>query len=216
MSDQKPAIACEDVFPTIVVADVVETIDFYHDKLGFDVDFIWGEPPEHAGVSLGSISVHFSKGNPNPDGFWIYLVVVDVDALYDRYQGAGLEVEGKPETYPWGMREFNLTDLNGCRLRFGQHDFRSGDPIQIDRVDLQVRIEERLAGLMKDLAEHKGMSVGELLEETLLHTFEPVPNMEGQGVASPHVKQTFRVIEDLKEKHGIDYETHASYRFSEK
>jgi uncharacterized glyoxalase superfamily protein PhnB len=215
MSDQKPEIACEDVFPTIIVGDVVETVDFYHDKLAFDVDFIWGEPPEHAGVSLGTVSVHFSKGNPSPDGFWIYLIVDDVDALYDRYQSNGVEVEGKPESYPWGMREFSMKDLNGCRLRFGQHDHRSGDPIQIDRVDLQVRIEERLAGLTKDLAAHKGMSVGELFEETLLHTFEPVTSAEGRWVASPHVKQTFPVIEELKKKHGIDYDTHASYRFSE-
>ena len=57
------------------------------------------------------------------------------------------------------------------------------------------------------------MTPGEMLEETFLHTFEKV---KGDGVASPHAERTFPVIEQLKRKHGIDYETHASYRFVEK
>jgi hypothetical protein len=49
------------------------------------------------------------------------------------------------------------------------------------------------------------------LEETLLHTFEPF----GDGVASPHTQRTLRYIQELKAKHGIDYDSHGSYRFVE-
>jgi hypothetical protein len=49
-----------------------------------------------------------------------------------------------------------------------------------------VRLERRLAALLQDLAKHKRMSVGGCLEEML-----------------------------LKQKHGIDYDSHASYRFVE-
>jgi hypothetical protein len=66
---------------------------------------------------------------------------------------------------------------------------------------------------MGDLARHKNMSVGEMLEETLLHTFE---KLSSGGVASPHTEKTLAFIQELKGKHGIDYETHASYRFVEK
>lgn len=59
----------------------------------------------------------------------------------------------------------------------------------------------------------KQMTVGEMLEETLLHTFEEVP---GGGVTSPHSASTHRHIQSLKKLHGIDYDTHASYRFAEK
>jgi hypothetical protein len=59
------------------------------------------------------------------------------------------------------------------------------------------------------------MTVGEALEETLLHSFEPMPDFEGQGVASPHTQRTLAVIQQLKRKYGVDYETHASYRFTE-
>jgi hypothetical protein len=38
----------------------------------------------------------------------------------------------------------------------------------------------------------------------------------GGGVASPHTEKTFSYIEELKKNHGIDYDTHASYRFIER
>jgi hypothetical protein len=44
---------------------------------------------------------------------------------------------------------------------------------------------------------------------TLLQTNEPL----GDGVASPHTKRTIAYIQELKKKHGIDYDSHASYRF---
>jgi hypothetical protein len=50
------------------------------------------------------------------------------------------------------------------------------------------------------------MSVDGCLEEMLLHTNEGV---------GPHTKTTLHHIQELKKKHGIDYDTHASYRFAE-
>jgi hypothetical protein len=50
------------------------------------------------------------------------------------------------------------------------------------------------------------MSVGGCLEEILLHTNDGV---------GPHTAAQLRHIVKLKEKHGIDYDTHASYRFVE-
>ena len=79
-------------------------------------------------------------------------------------------------------------------------------PIKIERVDVPVRLEKRLAGLLQDLAKHKRMSVSSCLEEKLLHTNEGV---------EPHTQATVRYISELKKKHGIDYDSHASYRFVE-
>jgi hypothetical protein len=56
------------------------------------------------------------------------------------------------------------------------------------------------------------MSLSSCLEEILLHTNEPL----GDGVASPHTKSTLRYIQELKKKHGIDYDSHGSYRFVER
>jgi hypothetical protein len=59
---------------------------------------------------------------------------------------------------------------------------------------------------------YKRMSLSSCLEEILLHTNEPL----GDGVASPHTKTQLRHIQELKKKHGIDYDSHGSYRFVEK
>jgi hypothetical protein len=104
-----------------------------------------------------------------------------------------------------------VKDLYGHRLTFGQHLLNAGPPIKIERVDVPVQLEKRLAALLKDLAEHKRMTVNSCLEEILLHTNEPF----GDGVASPHTKRTLDYIQELKKKHNIDYDTHASYRFVE-
>jgi hypothetical protein len=56
------------------------------------------------------------------------------------------------------------------------------------------------------------MSLSSCVEEILLHTNEPL----GDGVASPHTKRTLAHIQELKQKHGIDYDSHGSYRFVEK
>lgn len=84
---------------------------------------------------------------------------------------------------------------------------QNSPPLEIERVDLAVRLEKRLAALPHDLAEHKHMGINSCLEETLLHT------LEGVG---PHSKSDLKHIEKLKKKHGIDYDSHASYRFIER
>ena len=72
---------------------------------------------------------------------------------------------------------------------------------------MPARLEKRLAALLADLAAYKRMTVSSCLEEMLLHTNEGV---------GPHTKSQLRHIQKLKEKHGIDYDSHASYRFVER
>jgi len=100
-----------------------------------------------------------------------------------------------------------VRDLHGYELGFGHYIYTVGERIPVERVAVQVRLERRLAALLTDLAEHKGMSLSGCLEEILLHT------NDGAG---PHTKSQLRRITLLKEKHGIDYDTHASYRFKER
>jgi hypothetical protein len=97
-------------------------------------------------------------------------------------------------------------------LRFSQGIPSREPKMQVERVPIEARVEKRLADLMRDLAWHKNMTMGEMLEETFLHTFEKVPR---GGVASPHTEKTLSHIQELKRKHGIDYDVHASYRFVE-
>ena len=47
----RPDIECERHHATLAVADVPATVDFYTNKLGFTLGFLWGgEPPTLIGV----------------------------------------------------------------------------------------------------------------------------------------------------------------------
>jgi catechol 2,3-dioxygenase-like lactoylglutathione lyase family enzyme len=206
-----PRVECEQHHPTLPVRDVLVAANFYTNKLGFSLGFAWGDPPTTAGVNLGTVQVFLRHGTPSPDGFSVYFVVGDADELYEFQCANGVEVVKPPEDRPWGLRDYTIRDLDGYELVFGHRLHNDGPAIPIERVDVPVRLEKRLAALLHDLAAHKRMSLSSCLEETLLHTCEQV----GEGVASPHTKRTLKHIQELKRKHGIDYDTHASYRFIE-
>jgi catechol 2,3-dioxygenase-like lactoylglutathione lyase family enzyme len=207
-----PQVDCEQHHATLSVSDVPAAADFYTNKLGFALAFTWGEPPTMAGVNLGKVQIFLEQGTAAPQGCGVYFVIGDADALYDFQRAQGVEIVRPPADRPWGLRDYTVRDLHGYALTFGHRIPEAGPSLEIERVGVPVRLEKRLAALLTDLAAHKRMSVSGCLEETLLHTFEPL----GYGVASPHTKGDLRYIQELKKKHGIDYDTHASYRFVER
>jgi len=85
----------------------------------------------------------------------------------------------------------------------------------VERVQIGARIEKRMAKVLKGLAEFKGITLGELIEEIVLHSFEPVPGQEGRMCASPHSKRSLEAIAGLKQVYGMDYDVHANYRFQD-
>ncbi len=88
-------------------------------------------------------------------------------------------------------------------------------PAPVERVQLGVRMEKRLVKVLKGLAEFDGITLGQLLEKIVLHSFEPVPGEEGEMAASPHSKRELAAIVDLKRIYGLDYDTHAARDFRE-
>lgn len=209
---QVPQVDCERQHPSLPVRDVLAAADFYTAKLGFTLGFTWGDPPEIAGVNLGKVQMFLERGAPNPAGCSVYFVVSDADELHEFHRAGGVEIVVPPEDRLYGLRDYRIRDLHGYELNFGHYIYNTGDPLSIERVDVPVRLEKRLAALLHDLARHKRMSLSSCLEEILLHTNEPL----GDGVASPHTARQLRYIQELKVKHGIDYDSHASYRFVER
>jgi catechol 2,3-dioxygenase-like lactoylglutathione lyase family enzyme len=207
MAATAPDVECEQEHASLPVSDVLAAADFYTKKLGFKLAFTFGDPAEIAGLNLGNVQMFLELGTPNPKGCTVYFVVGDVDELYEFQRANGVDIVAPPEDKFYGLRDYRVRDLNGYVLGFGHHLHNAGPPIEIERVDVPVRLEKRLAALLYDLAEHKRMSLSSCLEETLLHT------LEGVG---PHGKSGLKYIQKLKEKHGIDYDSHGSYRFVEK
>lgn len=125
---QRPS-ATYRVEPVLAVHDVRKSAEFYRNKLGFHIDLIYGDPPDHAIVTRGdwssaSVTIQMSMVSTplNPSG-WLYILTDSaIDTLYEQYRTNGVTIIAEPKTYPWGMREFAIRDCNGYQLRFGtQH-----------------------------------------------------------------------------------------------
>lgn len=113
--------------PVLAVADVATTASYYRDMLDFDVDFLYGDPPEHGGVSCcewtpegGRIQLSKEDVDMTHKEMALYLFVgPDLDERYARYKERGVTIHRELDTFPWGMREFAIRDCNGYILRFG-------------------------------------------------------------------------------------------------
>ncbi len=85
--------------------------------------------------------------------------------------------------------------------------------IPVERVQLGVRMEKRMVKVLKGLAEFEGITLGQLLEKIVLHSFEPMPGEEGEWSASPLGKRSLAAAADLKRIYGMDFDMHAFRRF---
>ena len=204
-----PFIECDQLHPGLAVGDIRAAIDFYVQKLGFLEAFTDGDPPTFAGVNIGAVQIFFHRGTPtpSPNGGAAFFVVGDADQLYEFHRANGVEIAQEIGDRHYGIRDYIVRDLYGYYLGFGHRLFNAGPPIPIERVDVPVRLEKRLAALLQNLAAHRRTTIGSCLEEILLHTNDGV---------GPHTQTTLRFIAELKKKHGIDYDTHGSYRFVER
>lgn len=90
------------------------------------------------------------------------------------------------------------------------------DPrLPVERVQLGVRMEKRMVKVLKGLAEFEGVTLGQLLEKIVLHSFEAVEGSEGELAASPHSKKALAAIADLKRIYEMDFDAHTARHFQE-
>ena len=78
--------------------------------------------------------------------------------------------------------------------------------MMIERIQTGVRLEKRLVKVLKALAEHKDMTLGDLIEGIVLHAFE--------GKA-PFSQDTLHTIDDLKRIYRLELTSADSHRLSE-
>jgi hypothetical protein len=79
--------------------------------------------------------------------------------------------------------------------------------IDVERVQTGVRLEKRMLKVLKAVAEYYDLSLSELLEDIVLHSFEGACAFAGDA---------FKRIEQVKKVYHMDYRAHDSYRFAEK
>jgi len=104
------------------VRDLGTSVAHYRDVLGFEITFQYGEPPYYACLCRDEVSLHLRTGRaPNwvPGNGAMCVFVSDVDALHSELATRGARVVKPPQDYAYGMRDFDIADLDGNQLTFG-------------------------------------------------------------------------------------------------
>lgn len=113
--------------PVIASLDVVNTVGYFERVLGFEREWIWGDPPVYAGLRAGSAMLYISydpelagairERNLAPD---IYLWVEDIHEIYGRHRASNAEIVDDLGVKPWGTQQYTVLEPNGYRLKIAQ------------------------------------------------------------------------------------------------
>ena len=114
------------VQPVLPVRDVASSAAYFRDVLGFDIDFLNGDPPLHGRIMKGDgtygqpIYIHLTAADPEALGSCVLRIHVgrDLDGLYEAYRSRGVAFVFTPVTQPWGLREFAVREPNGHVLTY--------------------------------------------------------------------------------------------------
>lgn len=108
--------------PRFLVADVLASVDYYREQLGFELVDTFQDPPTYATVSRDGGEVHLARRSAGmaPGGIRssCYAYTDDVDALYEEMGSREARIVEGPTTRVYGMREFVVEDPDGNRLVF--------------------------------------------------------------------------------------------------
>jgi len=113
----------------LLVKDVEDSASWYKDKLGFEIQKLYGEPPTFGIISRDGNNLMFCKSPPeNIIPNWknvqatsnVYFWVDDVEALYEEYKTSGAKIDWDLCIQPYGVKEFGINDPDEYDIAFGQ------------------------------------------------------------------------------------------------
>ena len=108
--------------PVLTVSTLPDAIDFYVSKLGFELDFVYGQPQFYAGVCKDQVEIHLVEENHarQPVGNASVSILIDeVDIFYATIKGLGVEILVAPGDRDYGLRDFSCRDPDGNIFHFG-------------------------------------------------------------------------------------------------
>lgn len=113
----RPPTGIECTVPILPVRDLVVSLKFYTETLGFQID--WGG---EAGSMIASVScdgrlIMLSQLQPWVAPAWVWIGLED-DALFDDYRSRGVSVLQEPRNEPWAY-EMKFLDPDGNVLWMG-------------------------------------------------------------------------------------------------
>jgi uncharacterized glyoxalase superfamily protein PhnB len=120
-------IVLKSIVPILFVKDVTASAAFYREKLGFEIDFLYGEPPFYGSVSRGAIRLHlrfvhrpnFTELAARERSLILAAIEVsDVQALFEEFQEREVEFAQTLAAQVWGGTDFHVRDPDGNVISF--------------------------------------------------------------------------------------------------
>jgi catechol 2,3-dioxygenase-like lactoylglutathione lyase family enzyme len=114
----------------LFVADIQASCDFFTDKLGFAVDFIYGNPPFYAQVSRDNARLSlrhmdepvFADNIREREQLLSASITIasadEIEQLFSSYQATGVRFRQTLRKEPWGATTFIIADPDGNLLLF--------------------------------------------------------------------------------------------------
>ena len=115
--------------PQFSVPDVLATVNYYRDRLGFAVGDLVADPPEWGAVGRDAVEVFFNRLPPGASShpriralgaYDAYFRVSGVDQLASELRERGAVIREGPTNRIYDVREVVVEDLNGLVLAFGE------------------------------------------------------------------------------------------------
>jgi catechol 2,3-dioxygenase-like lactoylglutathione lyase family enzyme len=119
------------VTPVLFVRDVVTSAAFFAEKLGFTIDFLYGEPPFYGSVSRGEACLHLRfVRQPNfvelaareVSLILASIEVSDVQTLFHEFKSRGVAFAQTPTHHEWGGTDLHIRDPDGNLISFVTYD----------------------------------------------------------------------------------------------
>jgi catechol 2,3-dioxygenase-like lactoylglutathione lyase family enzyme len=127
MALRKDPVRITAIAPQFLVDNLDRSIDYYRDRLGFQLDFVY--EGFYASVSRDGCAIHLKhapktvadrahrKANEHLDAF---IAVVAVRALFDEVQTRGASVIKPLQERRWSAMDFYVEDPDGYILCFSE------------------------------------------------------------------------------------------------
>ena len=103
-----------------VVTDIAKSTEHYRDVLGFTVTFEYGTPTFYVCMCRDEVALHLLSASQTSRQ-WRHLRVRKGCRcrVYAELAARGARIVKPPQNYDYGMRDFDLIDLDGNQLTFG-------------------------------------------------------------------------------------------------
>jgi uncharacterized glyoxalase superfamily protein PhnB len=128
LSPSKATIVCAE--PQLLVTDIKISCEFFQQKLGFSLVFIYGDPPYYAQVRRGAARLNLrcveglvieSTVRAREELLSVSMTVATADEiklLFLEFQSAGVTFHQTLKKQPWGAKNFIVKDPDGNLLLF--------------------------------------------------------------------------------------------------